>query len=166
MLEAAKDRIFVGPAIGLPVNAVEANSRPGGDTGLRLHWERCLQESMRVYAEMRRRGVRVVIGGDYGFGVTPQGTNARDIEYFVKLFGYSPAEALVAATRTGGEIMEMGNELGQVKPGFLADLLLVDGDPLADVRILQDASRLLMIMKDGQPHKLDRPAFARRLAAE
>jgi imidazolonepropionase-like amidohydrolase len=49
--------------------------------------------------------------------------------------------------------MMMGNELGQVKPGFLADLLLVDGNPLASVAILQDASRLLAIMKDGAFHK-------------
>jgi imidazolonepropionase-like amidohydrolase len=49
--------------------------------------------------------------------------------------------------------MGMGDELGQVKPGFLADLLLVDGDPTADVRILQDRERLRGIMKDGRFHK-------------
>ena len=54
---------------------------------------------------MRKRGIRVVIGGDYGFAWTPQGTNARDIEHFVKIFGYSPSEALQCATRIGGELM-------------------------------------------------------------
>ena len=43
---------------------------------------------------MKKRGIRVVVGGDYGFAWTPQGTNARDLEHFVKLFGYSPMEAL------------------------------------------------------------------------
>ena len=47
----------------------------------------------------------------------------------------------------------MGNELGQIKEGYLADLLLVDGDPIANVRILQDKDRLLAIMKDGKFHK-------------
>jgi imidazolonepropionase-like amidohydrolase len=47
----------------------------------------------------------------------------------------------------------MGHELGQVREGFLADLLLVDGDPLADLRILEDRDRLLAIMKDGAFHK-------------
>jgi imidazolonepropionase-like amidohydrolase len=59
----------------------------------------------------------------------------------------------VAATKMGGEIMGMGHELGQVKPGYLADLLLVDGDPLTDIKRLQNQDALLMIMKDGQLHK-------------
>jgi len=59
----------------------------------------------------------------------------------------------VAATRLGGEIMMQGDEAGQVKEGFLADLLLVDGDPLANLAILLDRSKLLGIMKDGTFHK-------------
>jgi imidazolonepropionase-like amidohydrolase len=50
----------------------------------------------------------------------------------------------------------MANELGLVREGYLADLLLVDGDPLADVRILQDKARILAIMKDGKFHKAPR----------
>jgi len=78
---------------------------------------------------------------------------ARDLWLFVKLLGFSPMETLVAATRLGGEIMGRPGELGVVKPGALADLLLVDGDPLADVEILQDRAALRMIMKDGTLHK-------------
>ena len=61
----------------------------------------------------------------------------------------SPSAALQAATRTGGEIMQRGHELGLVKEGCLADLLLVDGDPLKDIRVLQDKQRLAFIMKGG-----------------
>jgi imidazolonepropionase-like amidohydrolase len=62
-------------------------------------------------------------------------------------------ETLVAATRMGGEIMGRPQELGQVKAGYLADLLLVDGDPLTDIKRLQRQDALLMIMKDGHLHK-------------
>jgi imidazolonepropionase-like amidohydrolase len=103
--------------------------------------------------ELKRRGVRLLPGGDYGFPFNPNGRNARDLELFVRHFGYTPTEALMAATRLGGQIMGMGHELGQVKPGFLADLLLVDGDPTQDVSVLQDKGRLLAIMKGGQFHK-------------
>ena len=103
--------------------------------------------------ELKKRGVRVLPGGDYGFAWNPIGTNARDIEHFVNLLGFSPMDAILSATKLGGEIMMMGNELGQVKPGYLADLILVDGNPLANVKILQDADKLLAIMKDGQFHK-------------
>lgn len=151
MLEAAKDRIFTGPAIGLVVNRLENlrgdNSAQGQTSLARL--KPLYEATCRVHHEMRKRGIRIVIGGDYGFAATPQGTNARDLYHFVTHFGFSPSEALQAATRTGGEIMMRGHELGQVKPGFLADLLLVDGDLLQDVRVLQDRKRLAMIMKGG-----------------
>jgi imidazolonepropionase-like amidohydrolase len=102
---------------------------------------------------MRKRGIRVLPGGDYGFPYNPIGRNARDLQWFVELLGYTPIEALVAATKLGGELMGRGELLGQVKPGYLADLLLVDGDPTRDVRMLQDQDKLAMIMKDGKFHK-------------
>jgi imidazolonepropionase-like amidohydrolase len=150
LLEGDKHRVFVGPAIGL-----------AADPKLRELVERSLAAAVRTYEQMRKRGIRVVIGGDYGFDMTPQGTNARDIEHFVKLFGYSPSEALACATRIGAELMDLGHELGQVREGYLADLLLVDGDPLADVSILQRQERLVAIMQNGNFHKLDRDALAR-----
>src|SRR3546814_369012 len=103
--------------------------------------------------KMHRRGIRVLIGGDYGFAWTPMGTNAKDLELFVNLLGFSPMEAIRAATAYGGQIMGLGNELGLIREGYLADLLLVDGDPASDVRVLQDKSRLVAIMKDGRFHK-------------
>jgi imidazolonepropionase-like amidohydrolase len=71
-------------------------------------------------------------------------------------------EAILAATKYGGEIMGMGNELGQIKVGYLADMLLVDGDPAANVRVLQDKSRILAIMKDGEFYKAPRINEQRR----
>ena len=103
----------------------------------------------------------MVPGGDYGFAWTPQGTNARDLEHFVKLFGYTPTEALLSATKVGGELMALGDELGQVKEGYLADLLLVRGNPVQDVSLLQHQDNLAMIMKDGAVHKLDLHAAGR-----
>jgi imidazolonepropionase-like amidohydrolase len=154
MLEAKKDQIFVAPAIGLMyTRTYEAEpfgiARSGpANLGAAVHLER-MQE---LYPKMRTRGIRVLPGGDYGFPYNPIGTNARDLAWFVKLLGYTPTETLVAATRLGGELM--GREpLGQVKSGYLADLLLVDGDPTADIRLLQDQEKLLMVMKDGNIHK-------------
>jgi imidazolonepropionase-like amidohydrolase len=148
-LEAARDRVFVGPAIGIIYNTLHEAEAFGISHAMacEMGMQRCLEDAQRTYEQMRRRGIRVVIGGDYGFAWTPQGTNARDIEHFVKLFGYSASEALQCATRVGGELM--GLAVGELKPGYLADLLVVDGDPLRDVRVLQDRSRLKLIVKDG-----------------
>jgi len=93
------------------------------------------------------------IGGDYGFAWTPQGENAKDLETVVDLLGFSPMEAIQAATKYSGKSMGMANERGLVREGYLADPLLVDGDPIADVRIPQDKTCVLAIMKDGKFHR-------------
>jgi imidazolonepropionase-like amidohydrolase len=154
LLEEKRDEIFIAPAIGIIQATLDAAPPPHFDMS---HMKRSAAEVLelqkQLVPELRRRGLRVLPGGDYGFPFNPNGRNARDLELFVQHLGYTPAEALSAATMLGGELMGMGDELGQVKQGFLADLLLVDGDPTADVRVLQDRQRLVAIMKDGRFHK-------------
>jgi imidazolonepropionase-like amidohydrolase len=155
MLDAQKDRVFVAPGINWIVATLE-DAGPWGftpDLAEQVGYKRELAIAIEGLREMRHRGIRVLPGGDYGFAWTPHGTYARDLTHFVKLLGYTPMEAIHAATKLGGDIMLRPNELGQVRPGFLADVLLVDGDPLADITILQDRNRLAAIMKDGQFHK-------------
>jgi imidazolonepropionase-like amidohydrolase len=155
MVESVKDRVFVGPAIGI-IYATLHEGEPWGFTkefAIASGMKRVIDDSLKVYTEFRRRGVRTLIGGDYGFAQTPQGTNARDLRHFVDLLGYSPSEALVCGTRYGGEVMGMGHELGQVKEGFIADLLLVSGDPVKNVDILVDEKNLHVIMKGGELYK-------------
>jgi imidazolonepropionase-like amidohydrolase len=154
-LEARKDAIFVAPAVGLPYatahDAAEWGFTP--EVVAQRGTFAQLERYERVFREMRRRNIRVLPGGDYGFAWNPIGTNARDLEHFVRLFGYSPAEALRAATEYGGQLMGMGNELGLVREAYLADLLLVRGDPVADIALLQDRANLVAIMQDGRFHK-------------
>lgn len=152
MLEAAKSRVFVAPGIAI-LYAMLHEAEPYGIThekavqmGYQVEWDHAI-ESLRA---MHRRGIRILFGGDYGFAFTPHCQNARDLEFFVKYLGFTPAEAVRCATVYGGEIMMRGHELGQVKEGYLADLLLVDGDPLANISILRDPKRILAVMKDGQ----------------
>jgi imidazolonepropionase-like amidohydrolase len=152
-LEAARDRVFVGPALGITYNLSQAQGQWGVTAERARGFERELEVSVETVGKMRKRGIRVLPGGDYAFTYTPHGTYARDLWIFVKLLGFSPMETIEAATRFGGEIMGLPGELGVVKPGALADLLLVDGDPLADIGILQDRAALRMIMKDGGLHK-------------
>jgi imidazolonepropionase-like amidohydrolase len=161
-----KDRVFVGPAIGLLHAAVHEAAEGTIPEGIQKGIALGLEAASRAYPEMKKRGIRVVVGGDYGFARTPQGENARDIEHFVTHLGYTPNEALVCATRYGAELMAMGDEAGQVREGFLADLLLVDGDPVADVRLLQRRESLVAILKGGEFHKLDRLEHRRVRAAE
>jgi imidazolonepropionase-like amidohydrolase len=155
LLEANKHLHFVAPGLAWLVRT----SRDAGEWGIKpdsplaIQYQRELEVACEVLRKMHRRGIRVLPGGDYGFAWTPHGTNARDLEYFVTLLGFSPMEAIISATSLGGEIMGRPRELGRLQEGFLADLILVDGDPLANIRILQERKRLLAVMKDGEFHK-------------
>ena len=168
MLESARDRVFVAPTIGFPFTLTHEAGEYGvhHDAATKAHLEAELNSIIRVCTDMRKRGIRVLPGGDYGLFCNPQGTNARDLAHFVDLLGFTPMEAIQAATRHGGALMGQPNDLGQVKEGYLADLLLVDGDPLDDIAILQDAGRLHGIMKGGRFHKRPAARAALRIAAE
>ena len=168
MLEEAKDRIFVAPTISLFHTMLhEASPWVTPEVARMMGIDKLIDESKKTHTELRKRGIRHLIGGDYGFAWSKNGTNARDLGFFVDYYGYSPAEALRCATRNGGALMTMtsGEKLGEVREGYLADLLLVDGDPLSDLSILVDADRIAMIMKDGQIHKNAGGHAQRRAAA-
>jgi imidazolonepropionase-like amidohydrolase len=156
LLEEHRDEIFVGPAVGI----MWANCYEGEECGIdaavaeKMGSPASLAAMTVLYPELRRRGLRIVPGGDYGFPNNPIGRNARDLGLFVKLFGFSPVEALHAATQTGGELLDRADEIGRVAPGYLADLLVVKGNPAQDVTLLEDSANLLAIMKDGEFRKL------------
>ena len=151
-LAAHKDSIFYGPGCGVSVAALEASPPPHVDMS---HMKNSAAQRMALEGvlvpKMKAAGLRILIGGDYGFPFNPHGRNARDLAHFVQYFGFSPLEALEAATSLGGELMNL--PVGRIEEGYLADLLLVDGDPAQDVAILQDKARLTAIMKDGVFHK-------------
>jgi imidazolonepropionase-like amidohydrolase len=159
MLAERKADIFVGPTLGIVQATLDAAPPPHFDmTHMKADAAVVLSHQQKLAPELKRRGVRLLPGGDYGFPFNPNGRNARDLELFVRYLGYTPIEALVAATKLGGEIMGMEHELGQIRPGFLADLLLVAENPTRNVAVLQDKNNLRAIMKDGKFHKAPSPA--------
>ncbi|MCP5180502.1 MAG: amidohydrolase family protein [Pseudomonadales bacterium] len=151
MLTAQRDRIFVGPAIAWEVRYVSECESIGisRETVRAQGYEAEIQATVVTMKKLHANGVRLVVGGDYGIGIARHGTYARDVEYFVDLFGMSAADALICATRNGGLMYDQGGSVGTLAADTLADLIVVDGDPLADVRILQDHARL-QVMQDGR----------------
>src|SRR4029453_3406310 len=146
---------FVAPGLAWLVNTSYHASEWGltPEMTKKMGYHRELEVAVETLKAMLKRGIHILPGGDYGFAWTPHGTNAKDLEYFVKYLGMSTMEALLSATAWGGPIMRMGDALGQIREGCFADLLLVDGDPLADITVLQDKARLLAVMKDGEFHR-------------
>ncbi len=155
LLEAERERVFVAPAMGLPYGRLHEGVKYGVSTDdfTRARAEREIETVSVTMADLRKRGIRVLPGGDYGFKWNPHGRNARDLQMFVELFDFTPLEAIQAATQAGGELMGEPGRLGLIAEGALADLLLVDGDPSRDIALLQEPASFLAIMKDGVFHK-------------
>jgi imidazolonepropionase-like amidohydrolase len=111
------------------------------------------QETLEGGAEsarmILRAGGRIGLGGDYGFAWNPHGDYAKEISFFVNYVGFTPLEAIRSATQTGAEIMGRADEFGTVATGKLADLLVIDGDPLVDIRVFEDRSRFIAVMQGG-----------------
>jgi imidazolonepropionase-like amidohydrolase len=125
-----------GPEFGLPQKVIDGH-----------------QETLEAGAESARRilkaGGRIGLGGDYGFAWNPHGDYARELTFFVNYVGFTPLETIKCATNTGAEIMGRGHELGTLEMGKLADVLVVDGDPMKDIKVLEDRARFMAVMQGG-----------------
>ena len=125
-----------GPEFGLPPKVIEGH-----------------RETLEGGAESARRilqaGGRLGMGGDYGFAWNPHGDYAKELTFFVKYVGFSTLDTIRCATRTGAEIMGSGHEFGTLEVGKFADVLVVDGDVVADISILEDRSRFIAVMQGG-----------------
>jgi imidazolonepropionase-like amidohydrolase len=128
--------IVHGPEFGMPQAVIDGH-----------------QETLDGGAESARRilkeGGRIGLGGDYGFAWNPHGAYAKEVSFFVKHVGFSVVDAIKCATRTGAEIMGREKEIGTLEAGKLADVLIVDGDLVKDISILEDRSRFIAVMQGG-----------------
>ncbi len=111
------------------------------------------QETLDGGAESARRilaaGGRLGMGGDYGFAWNPHGDYAKELSFFVNYVGLKPLDVIKCATQTGAEILGREHELGTLAVGKLGDVLVVDGDVLADISMLQDRKRLIAVLQSG-----------------
>ncbi|QDU40887.1 imidazolonepropionase [Maioricimonas rarisocia] len=111
------------------------------------------QETLEGGAESARRilaaGGRLGMGGDYGFAWNPHGDYAKELAFFVDYVGLKPLEVLKCATQTGAEILGREEELGTLATGKLGDVLVVEGDVVADIAILQDRSKQIAVLQGG-----------------
>jgi imidazolonepropionase-like amidohydrolase len=106
-----------------------------------------------------RAGVRIFAGTD-SCNTMPFGRHARELGLLVEVAGMSAMQALVAATSAAARALAIEDDTGSLVPGKSADLLVVSGDPLQDVTILEDPGRLRVVMKAGRPTTATSPGLA------
>jgi imidazolonepropionase-like amidohydrolase len=149
-LEARRDDVWVCPGLHYLYAMVNGHAEPWGMTSDRLErsgYERELLAMVESLQKLRTVGISILAGGDFGHQWTHHGTYAAELQRYVELVGMTPVEAIHTATRNTGPLV--GLETGQVREGYLADLLMVRGDPTTDVGVLMDPARRLAVMKDG-----------------
>lgn len=100
-----------------------------------------------TFAKAYKRGVNIAFGTDAG--VFPHGQNAKEFGYMVEV-GMPPMEAIQSATLINAKVLGLANELGQIKPNFIADIVATDSNPLEDITAME---RISFVMKDGIIYK-------------
>jgi imidazolonepropionase-like amidohydrolase len=124
-----------GEARGIPPESL----RKGAET------HKSLLEGVR---RAHREGVRIVVGTD-SCNTMAFGNHAKELELLQETLNLTGAEIIAMATQSTADAIGLGDRVGSVAPGRWADLLVVDGDPQADCRLLQDRSRILLVIRDG-----------------
>jgi len=106
---------------------------------------------VETYKKIRKAGAILAAGTDYlGSPLMPLGKNAIELELLVKYADFTPMETIVAATKNGAMACFMGDKTGTIEAGKFADIIVVDGNPLADIKLLQDVEKIKMVMLEGK----------------
>ncbi|MFB4309721.1 amidohydrolase family protein [Actinomadura sp. GTD37] len=150
-LEARRDDVWVCPGLHYLYAMVSGHAEPWGMTPERIEasgYHDEFRSQVDGLHKLRAAGIRLLSGGDFGHQWTRHGTYAAEMQRYVELVDMAPVEALHTATRNMGHVA--GLDIGQVREGFLADLVVVDGDPAADVTVLQRPDLRRAVIKDGK----------------
>ncbi len=119
---------------------------PPGDPNLPVWREKAIANAWKTAGRARERGVKIICGTDAAMPYVYHGGSAYELEMLVEA-GLTPMEAIVSATGGAADAIDF-KDIGVVAPGKLADLVCVDGDPLEDIKILQDLKRMPLVIKD------------------
>lgn len=148
-----KQGTFLAPSLYFPwrlVNAYQSGEVPGL-ASMVPELERTLETHPETVKRADEAGVPIVVGDDFGFGsLMPHGDYAKELAVYPELCGVSNLDVIRWATRNGALLQGRLDELGTIEAGKLADLLVVEGDPSRDLRILADRNNLAAIMKGGE----------------
>ena len=143
-LDLAGERgVFVVPTLSTVYAGINKATMPAYHYEKKVRWSGITKENI---ARAIERGARIALGTDAAVG--PHGVNLMELSYLVDL-GMDPMAAIVAGTRTSAELLGVDDRLGTLAPGRTADLVICDGDPLADIGVLGDPANILCVVQDG-----------------
>jgi len=145
-----KQGTFVTPSVYFTYAVAEEHRRSGKTEFFNDEMKRGLEYSYKMVPKANAAGVKLLIGDDFGVAGLMHGDYAKELEAYVKGAGIPALDVIGWATRNGAEMLGMKDDLGTIEAGKLADLLVVNGDPVKDIAVLQERAKLDVIMKGGK----------------
>jgi imidazolonepropionase-like amidohydrolase len=135
-LSAIQSGCEMGRAHGMPDDAVRKCAVLG-------------EEQKKTFRKAMKAGVRIAMGTDAGTPFNPHGRNAQELRRMVAL-GMTPMQAIEAATRSAATLLGLEHEIGTIETGKEADLLLVNGNPLDDIALLEEPTNVEWVIQGGK----------------
>lgn len=145
-------KAYLVPTLSAPYHIIKAGTKKGVPAFAVEKSKLVTKTHFRSIRKAHQAGVPVAAGTDAGTPYNRHGENLNEMELLIKT-GFTPMEAIVAATQTGSEVLGLEKKIGTLEKGKLADLIVVDGDPLRDISLLQKKDKILAIMKEGHLYK-------------
>ena len=146
--EMVKRNVFLVPTFSAPVNIMAKGEEAGIPKEFVEKTKRVEDEHIRSVFRAKKAGVKIAMGTDAGTPFNQHGENPSELVYMTD-FGFSAEEALLSATSTAAELLGLEGRIGTIAVGKLADLLIVEGNPLEDIRVLTDPGRIVAVFKEG-----------------
>lgn len=154
--QLAASRIPLVPTLLLLANAADYGYLVGTPAGFAGGARRMMEVTADTLHRAHDAGVVFAMGTDSGFAITPYGEfHARELQLLMEYAGLSAQEAIAAATVNAARTIGREGEVGTLEPGMLADLLVVNGDPLSDITILQDRQNIEEVWVGGRRVEFD-----------
>ena len=150
-LEIVSDKkIPIVPTLTFQANLADFGDRVGASPHLQKIFRDEIQESSIMLRKAFEAGVPILSGSESGFSIVPYGQwHYRELELFVENLGMTPLQAIRSATQEGGRVFGLDGKLGAIKESFIADVLVVNGDPSADLKVLAKHGNIKHIFKNG-----------------
>lgn len=164
-LEAiVKNGCMLGPGLTFLYNTIDFTQRSDPSYSWRpANNRRRVERALEVLSQARKAGVTFVVGTDSGFAVTPYGEwHARELKIMVDDLGFTPEEALKATTVTNAQLLREHREVGGLGLGKMADFIVVNGDPIADIGVLLRREAIEAVYLGGRKVEIAPPANPRR----
>lgn len=150
MAKQRKDVIFV-PTLSINWRIITEGEKAGYHAWAVAKGKEAWDKTIKNIAKLHRAGLTIASATDFiGSPLLKHGTNAMELELLIKHCGFTPMDAIVAATQNGAKACGLEKETGTIEAGKLADIIMVDGNPLKNIRILQDKDKIKMVMKEGK----------------